>query len=200
MIELACKEAVFHFNKKHLEDPTVPMWTVKALGKTYYVEHVTSELPWTTKETPGNNHTKGSIKFKDTLLQIHDDNSAEFKILTESDRSRIRAKQKGYVRIMFGWSTHQQIMQYLKDHGIRHTHTKQIRGSCSTLYYVCDIMHKNDIIMMQLGLPNMFRQLQENEYYYKLYDDAELRKKNLSEEEDEDAYEDDDDDEEANAL
>lgn len=33
----------FHFNKKHLEDPTVPMWVVKCRGDTYYVHHVDVE-------------------------------------------------------------------------------------------------------------------------------------------------------------
>lgn len=191
MIELACKEAVFHFNKKHLEDPAVPMWTVKAQGKTYYVQHVTSSIPWTTKETPGNDHTKGSIKFKDTLLQIDDDNCAEFKVLTSSDRSRLKAKLKGYVRILFSWANKQKLLEFLKDHGIKHTLTKPIRGSCSTEYYICDIINKDNVIMMQLGLTGMFRILQENEYYYKLYDNEDMRKKNLVED---DHYEYDEDD------
>ena len=53
-IEYKCKDLVFHFNKGHLADPTIPMWVVKAHGVTFYVNHVTSEMPWSTKETPGN--------------------------------------------------------------------------------------------------------------------------------------------------
>ena len=59
---------VFHFNKKHLEDPAIPMWVIKAKGESYYVEHVDCMVNWSTKETPDNSHTKGSIKIKDCLL------------------------------------------------------------------------------------------------------------------------------------
>lgn len=52
MIEVACRECVFHFNKKHLEDETVPMWVIKTRGKTYYCNHVSANIPWTTKEYP----------------------------------------------------------------------------------------------------------------------------------------------------
>ena len=67
-VELVCKEADFHFNKKHLTDPTVPMWVIRAKGESYYVDHVESTLPWSTKEAPDNTHTKGSIKFKECLI------------------------------------------------------------------------------------------------------------------------------------
>ena len=66
-----CKntEIVFHFNKKHLEDPNIPMWVVKSKGETYYVHHVDVDkgVGFSTKETPDNPHTKGSIKFKGIL-------------------------------------------------------------------------------------------------------------------------------------
>jgi formylmethanofuran dehydrogenase subunit D len=50
---------------------------VKTKGETYYVNHVTSNAPWSTKETPDNTHTKGSIKFKHVNLIIDDENCAE---------------------------------------------------------------------------------------------------------------------------
>lgn len=58
---------VFHFNKHHLVDPTVPMWIVKHKGKTHYVDHLDSNVGFSTKETPDNPHTKGSLKFKGRL-------------------------------------------------------------------------------------------------------------------------------------
>lgn len=60
---------MFHFNKKHLEDPNIPMWVIKCKGETYYVNHVDVKpnVGFTTKETPNNPHTKGSIKFKANL-------------------------------------------------------------------------------------------------------------------------------------
>lgn len=60
---------MFHFNKKHLTDPTIPMWVIKCRGDTYYVDHVevSPGVGFSTKETPDNPHTKGSIKFKGNL-------------------------------------------------------------------------------------------------------------------------------------
>ena len=68
---------VFHFNKASIQDPTVPPWVVKAKGQTYYVNHVSASAPWSTKETPDNAHTKGSIKFKNVDVTIDDENCAE---------------------------------------------------------------------------------------------------------------------------
>lgn len=60
-------EIIFHFNKKHLEDNKIPMWTIKTKGETFYVHHLKSEIGFSTKETPDNPHTKGSLKFKGRL-------------------------------------------------------------------------------------------------------------------------------------
>jgi hypothetical protein len=62
-------EIILHFNKMHLQDPTIPMWVIKAKGETYYVHHVDVEagIGFSTKETPDNPHTKGSLKFKGKL-------------------------------------------------------------------------------------------------------------------------------------
>ena len=62
-------EIIFHFNKMHLQDPTIPMWVIKVKGETYYVNHldVDSGIGFSTKETPDNPSTKGSIKFKGKL-------------------------------------------------------------------------------------------------------------------------------------
>jgi hypothetical protein len=60
----------FHFNKAHLSDSTIPMWVLKLKGQTCYVSHVTSTAPWSTKETPDNPHTKGSLKFKRVVVSI----------------------------------------------------------------------------------------------------------------------------------
>lgn len=60
-------EIIFHFNKKYLEDNTIPMWIVKAKGETFYVHHLISHVGFSTKETPLNTHTKGALKFKGKL-------------------------------------------------------------------------------------------------------------------------------------
>lgn len=61
-----------------LKDPTVPMWMIKHKGVTYYVNHLDVEpgIGFSTKETPDNEHTKGSLKFKGRL-----------KIIEENDQS-----------------------------------------------------------------------------------------------------------------
>lgn len=51
----------------HLSDSTIPMWVVKCKGETYYVNHLDSKVGFSTKETPDNPHTKGSLKFKGKL-------------------------------------------------------------------------------------------------------------------------------------
>ena len=45
------------------------MWVIKAKGETHYVDHVDVEagVGFSTKETPDNPSTKGSIKFKAKL-------------------------------------------------------------------------------------------------------------------------------------
>lgn len=66
-------EIIFHFNKMHLQDANIPMWVIKAKGETYYVDHVDMEsgVGFSTKETPDNPSTKGSIKFKGKLEIIN---------------------------------------------------------------------------------------------------------------------------------
>lgn len=185
MLELACKEAVFHFNKKHLEDPTIPMWVIKAKGKSYYVNHVACNMPWSTKETPENSHTKGAIKFKDVHLKITDDNCAELCTITGPTAARLRAKEKGYTRILVTWKD--KVVDFLQSHAIKFTPFKKVNGSCGSTFYLCDIMDPNDLVMMRIGLePHTYRTLNENERYYMAYDDPEiLRQLN---EEDEDPY------------
>lgn len=58
---------VFHFNKASVGDPTIAPWVVKARGVTHYVWHLKSAIGFSTKETPDNPHTKGSIQFRGTL-------------------------------------------------------------------------------------------------------------------------------------
>ena len=71
---------VFHYNKKHNEDPSIPQWVVKVKGQSYYVNHLDSEIGFTTKETPDNNHTKGSLQFKGKLQIIEDNGSITAKL------------------------------------------------------------------------------------------------------------------------
>lgn len=83
MLNLTSKtEIILHFNKMHLQNPTIPMWVIKAKGETHYVNHVDVEsgIGFSTKETPNNEHTKGSLKFKGKL---------DIKIINEKIMCRI---------------------------------------------------------------------------------------------------------------
>ena len=49
------------------------MWVFKLDGETQYIDHAEFEnISFSTKETPDNEKTKGSIKFKNVLLDIHE--------------------------------------------------------------------------------------------------------------------------------
>ncbi len=58
---------VLHYNKQHNADPSIPPWVVKYRGETFYVDHLESTIGFSTKETPDNPSTKGSIQFRGQL-------------------------------------------------------------------------------------------------------------------------------------
>ena len=160
---------MFHFNKKHLEDETIPMWVLKFHGETYYVNHVSCDLPWNTKETPGNNHTKGSIKIKECLLQITDDtNEATITTLSFFDKVRLRNQKLGITRIItkYGSPLHNALIR----NEFKHSPFKNITGGCSTPFVVCDLLNKADVTMIMLKYGEL-RILKPNEGYYQAYDD-----------------------------
>ena len=66
---------VFHFNKAHITDSTIPAWVLKIKGQSFYVNHVDSNAPWNTKETSDNPHTKGSLKFRHVDVIIENGNA-----------------------------------------------------------------------------------------------------------------------------
>lgn len=74
-----CKTLVFHFNKASITNPDIPMWVIKFDGNTEYINHIDFEcVSFSTKETPDNIHTKGSLKFKNVSLEIVDGNARVF--------------------------------------------------------------------------------------------------------------------------
>ena len=177
-IEYACKDVVFHFNKAHLTDQTIPMWVLKFHGETLYVNHVSCNLSWSTKETPDNLHTKGSIKIKDCLLTINDDNEATITALTEIDKVRLRNKKLGITRIIVSeknWGS-KKLREALKEQNVKHGPIKSIGGACSTTFYMTDIFNKDDVAMLHLVLSDTdIRILKPNEGYYKYYDDPKFQ-------------------------
>ena len=155
---------VFHFNKKHLEDETIPMWVVKAKGESYYVNHVMCELPWSTKETPDNSHTKGSIKIKRCLLTIDEENCATISKLTNADQLRLSGVTKIY-RIIT--SQGYKLKKFLENRA--HGAVKTFGGACSTTWFVADLYSENVLLLAQMAIPDL-RILMPNEDYYRMYD------------------------------
>ena len=166
-IEYSCKDVVFHFNKKHLEDETIPMWVLKTHGETFYVNHVHCKMPWDTKETPDNTHTKGSIKIKECLLTIDDENNATIDKLSVYDKIRLRNQRLGITRIMFKPGS--QMHRALQNKEFKHSSFKVIAGACTTTFFVCDMLEKSEVTFASLKYDD-FRILSPNEGYYKEYD------------------------------
>ena len=167
-IEFACKDVVFHFNKGHLQDETIPMWVLKTHGETFYVNHVNCEMPWSTKETPNNSHTKGSLKMKECHLIIDENNEATIKKLTLINKARLRNSKPGQARILI--SPRSPIFQALSSNEYEHSKFKFIRGACSSAFAICDI-NKRDLTFMMLKYGEI-RVLQPNEHYYHDYDNS----------------------------
>ena len=65
-----CDKVEFHFNKKNLEFPWIPMWVIKTKGNSFYCHHVNANCPWSTRETPDHDSTKGSIRFRQCNVHI----------------------------------------------------------------------------------------------------------------------------------
>lgn len=170
MTELACKDIIFHFNKAHLKDENIPMWSLKAKGKTFYVNHVNCTLPWSTKETPNSSHTKGSIKVKHALLTIDDNNEATISRLSLEDEQRLN-QQSDPNRV--GWTSGSNVivMGLLTDLDIAHSDIKLLHsGGCSADWYVCDIHSQEDLVQLKLTVGAGFRTFSSNEWQFKEYD------------------------------
>lgn len=158
---------MFHFNKKHLEDPDIPMWVIKARGESFYVEHVTCELPWSTKETPNNSHTKGSIKVKRCYLVIDQNNHAYLRELTPEIEARL-SKPSWSVRVITRWGRElERALQYVEHSGVR-----MVGGACSTVFYITEFTDNEQYVMFKIALENApdLRELKPNETYYQMYD------------------------------
>lgn len=169
-IEYACRDVVFHFNKKHLEDSTIPMWVLKTHGETFYVNHVDANMPWSTKETPDNDRTKGSLKFKEALLVIDDDNCATLSELTIFDKIRLRNQKLGITRVIFKWGT--PMHKALTNNEFKHSSFKNIEGACTSTFVICDLLKQEEATFAALKYPGGFRILSANEAYYKAYDNV----------------------------
>lgn len=159
---------MFHFNKGHLADETIPMWVIKTHGVTMYVNHVTADMPWSTKETPGNEKTKGSIKFKKCKLTIDPaDNSATISRLGIAD-SWLKHPTRLAARIIFPY--HGKMYDALKANEFEHSKFKDVEGSCGSSWVICDLLDDQELMLAGLKYAGGFRILAPNESYYQDYD------------------------------
>ena len=158
---------MFHFNKKHLEDPTVPMWVIKSHGVTFYVNHVSADLAWTTKETPDNAHTKGAIKFKRCKLSIDEDNNATISSLKLTD-AFLKHPKIVHARIIAPASG--RFHKALQANEYQYSPIKKVLGRCSSTFIVCDLLDEQEVLVAVLKYGNDFRIMSPNEHYYKEYD------------------------------
>jgi len=127
------------------------MWVLKTRGQTFYIDHVECSVPWSTKETPDNPSTKGSIKVKDCLLVIDDDNNASLTKLTAHDKIRLHNEAKGITRIVCGWHKKKELEAAIKQSKIKHGPFKQVGGGCGSQYLVTDIHNKSELSFLTLS-------------------------------------------------
>ena len=159
---------MFHFNKGHLTDETIPMWVIKTHGVTMYVNHVTADMPWSTKETPGNEKTKGSIKFKKCKLTIDtEDNTATISRLGITDAwLKHPERRAGRILFRYGGVMH----KALSEGEFEHSKFKNVEGSCGSSFVICDMKDEHELTLAALKYANHFRILAPNEGYYLMYD------------------------------
>lgn len=165
------------------------MWVVKAQGETYYVNHVNCSVPWSTKETPNNSHTKGSIKIKRCLITIDEDNVASIDPLTLSDIARIKKNKS--VRLITSYT--ERLREVLKNLNLKCGPLKEVHGSCGSEFVIVDLLDKEQLSLLMLAWPlrpGSLRVLMPNEKYYDRYDDSSSYIRSEEEWDDDELYED----------
>jgi hypothetical protein len=145
------------------------MWVVKAHGVTFYVNHVTADMPWSTKETPGNEKTKGSIKFKKCKLSIDSENNATISRLGIAD-AWLKHPTRRAARIIFGYGGAVHKALIAKEY--EHSKFKDVQGSCGSSWIICDILDEHEFTVFALRFTQKFRILAPNEPYYQDYDNS----------------------------
>jgi hypothetical protein len=159
------------------------MWVIKTHGVTFYVNHVSADIPWSTKETPDNTHTKGSIKFKRCKLILDPENNATVTSLSILDKTLPTPKGKHTRLIM---STHSPLVEALRNNEFKHTEFKTVEGACHTEFIICDMTDDMEVSIALLKYSDGVRILSPNEHYYKMYDSKQSWIDAIFEDDDED--------------
>jgi hypothetical protein len=124
-------------------------------------------MPWSTKETPGNEKTKGSIKFKKCKLSIDSDNNATISQLGIADAWLEHPERRaGRILFSYGGAMHRALMA--KE--FEHSKFKNVEGSCGSSYVICDLRDERELTFAGIKYANLFRILAPNESYYQAYD------------------------------
>ena len=144
------------------------MWVLKTHGESFYVDHVDCQIPWSTKETSDNPHTKGSIKVKDCLLTINELNEATLTKLTFVDKIRLKNQKLGITRIIVSWGS--PMHHALSKNEFKHSPFKNVEGGCGSSFIICDLLKKEEATLAGLKYPTSWRVLKPNEAYYQAYD------------------------------
>ncbi len=136
------------------------------------MQHGYCSVPWSTKDTPENAHTKGSIKVRDCLVTIDEENCATIAKLNIFDKIRLRNAERGITRVIIKQLWIKQLKEKIQDLDIKHGPFKSIGGACTSTFYITDIYDREAVLMLQLALSHSdLRVLKPNEGYYKYYDD-----------------------------
>ena len=131
-------------------------------------DSVTADIPWSTKETPGNEKTKGSIKFKKCKLTIDtSDNTATISSLGITD-AWLKHPKRQAARIIF--PAYGSMHRALQAKEFEHSKIKEVQGSCGSSWAICDLLEEHELTMASLKYANKFRILAPNESYYLDYD------------------------------
>jgi len=143
------------------------MWVIKTKGESYYVSHVECSVPWSTKETPNNSHTKGSIKVKRCHLVIDDDNVAHLNKLTPEIERRLN-KSEIIIRVITRYGSKLRQACEMLDHK---NEIKTVGGACSTTFYITEFNSEEEYVMFKMACTvEDLRELKPNETYYKMYE------------------------------
>ena len=127
-------------------------------------------MPWSTKETPGNEKTKGSIKFKKCKLTIDPDNNATISRLGIAD-AWLKHPERRAGRILFSYGG--RMHRALSEGEFEHSAFKDVEGSCGSSFIICDLLDERELTFAGIKYTGAFRILAPNEHYYQAYDSDE---------------------------
>lgn len=74
-LEMEASRIDLFYNRAHNEFDILPRWVIKTKGKSFYVDHIDANVPWSTRELE-DGPTRGMIRFRKCMLSISKDRVA----------------------------------------------------------------------------------------------------------------------------